>query len=243
MRYRLKLAYDGTQYHGWQIQPNGISVQEVIQTKLSQICNSPIEIMGCGRTDKGVHASEFYAHFDFEGQLPSSIVYKLNAMLPSDIVIEVCENVPDDFHVRFDATLREYHYHIDLKRNPCTQHDARYFPTQLDINLLNAAASRLIGTHDFRAFCKGLPPANNYRCTIFEAAWFAKNNQIIFRISANRFLRNMVRAIVGTSILVGTGKLSINEFETIISTGTRADAGNSVPAHGLFLTKVVYPEN
>jgi len=243
MRYRLKLAYDGTSYHGWQIQPNGISVQEVIQSKLSQICNTPIEITGCGRTDKGVHASDFYAHFDFEGQLPDSIVYKLNAMLPPDIVIEACETVAEDFHVRFDATLREYLYYIDLKRNPFTKQYAWYYPTPLDLNLLNLAAEKLLGTHDFRAFCKGLPPADNYRCTIFDAAWIAKNNQIILRISANRFLRNMVRAIVGTSILVGTNKISLEDFETIISTGTRADAGNSVPAHGLFLTKVLYPEN
>ncbi len=243
MRYRLKLAYDGTQYHGWQIQPNGISVQQVIQSKLSQICNQPIEIMGCGRTDKGVHASEFFAHFDFEGQLPDSIVYKLNAMLPSDIVIYNCESVTEAFHARFDATLREYHYYIDLNRNPFNKDFAWYYPTILDLELMNQAAERLMGTHDFRAFCKGLPPADNFRCTIFDAAWIAKNNQIIFRISANRLLRNMVRAVVGTSILVGTGKLTLEQFETIISSGTRADAGNSVPAHGLFLTKVVYPNN
>ncbi len=243
MRYRLKLAYDGTQYHGWQIQPNGISVQQVIQSKLSQICNQPIEIMGCGRTDKGVHASEFFAHFDFEGQLPDSIVYKLNAMLPSDIVIYNCESVTEAFHARFDATLREYHYYIDLNPNPFNKDFAWYYPTVLDLELINQAAEKLKGTHDFRAFCKGLPPADNYRCTIFDAAWIAKNNQIIFRISANRFLRNMVRAIVGTSILVGNGKLTLEQFETIISSGTRADAGNSVPAHGLFLTKVVYPKN
>ncbi len=243
MRYRLKLSYDGTNYHGWQIQPNGISVQEIIQQKLSQICNQPIEIMGCGRTDKGVHASEFYAHFDFEGQIPESIVYKLNAMLPSDIVIEACELVHGDFHVRFDAILREYHYHIDVKRNPFSHRFAWYYPTALDLDLMNKAAQLLIGTHDFRAFCKGLPPADNYRCNIFDAAWIAKENQIIFRISANRFLRNMVRAIVGTSILVGSKKISLENFESIISTGTRADAGNSVPAQGLFLSKVVYPES
>ncbi len=241
MRYRLDLSYDGTNYHGWQIQPNGISVQEVIKQKLSQICNQPIETMGCGRTDSGVHASEFSAHFDLEGSLPNSIVYKLNSMLPSDIVITNCEAVHNDFHARFDATLREYHYHLETKRNPFTDRYSWYFAAPLDLDVLNETAKTLLGTHDFRAFCKGLPPADNYRCNIFDAAWFAKDSQIIFRISANRFLRNMVRAIVGTSILVGTNKLSIEEFKQIIESGTRADAGNSVPAKGLFLTKVVYP--
>lgn len=241
MRYRLDLSYDGTNYHGWQIQPNGISVQEVIQKKLSQICNQPMEIMGCGRTDSGVHASEFTAHFDLDGNLPNSIVHKLNSMLPSDIAISNCTEVHNDFHARFDATFREYHYHLETQRNPFTDRYSWHFTAPLDLDLLNLAAKSLLGTHDFRAFCKGLPPADNYRCHIFDAAWFAKDSQIVFRISANRFLRNMVRAVVGTSILVGTNKLSLEEFKQIIESGTRADAGNSVPAKGLFLTKVVYP--
>ena len=241
MRYRLDLSYDGTNYHGWQIQPNGISVQEVLHQKLSQICNQPMETMGCGRTDSGVHASEYTAHFDFEGPLPTSIVYKLNSMLPPDIAISKCEAVHDDFHARFDATLREYHYHLETVRNPFTDRFSWHITKPLNIDLLNETAKQLIGTHDFKAFCKGLPPADNYRCNIFDASWFAKDSQIIFRISANRFLRNMVRAIVGTSILVGTNKLTIEEFKQIIENGTRADAGNSAPAKGLFLTKVVYP--
>ena len=241
MRYRLDLSYDGTDYHGWQIQPNEISVQAVIQQKLSQICNQPMEIWGCGRTDSGVHASEFTAHFELEGALPNLIVNKLNSMLPSDIVITNCEAVQDNFHARFDAILREYHYHIETKRNPFTDRYSWLFGTELDLDILNKTAKTLIGTHDFRAFCKGLPPADNYRCQIFDAEWFTKDSQIVFRISANRFLRNMVRALVGTSILVGTNKLTIEEFKQIIATGTRADAGNSVPAKGLTLTKVVYP--
>ena len=162
-------------------------------------------------------------------------------MLPSDIVIANCEAVQDNFHARFDAILREYHYHIETKRNPFNDRYSWLFGTPLDLDILNKTAKTLIGTHDFKAFCKGMPPADNYRCQIFEAEWFAKDSQIVFRISANRFLRNMVRALVGTSVLVGTNKLTIEEFKQIIVTGTRADAGNSVPAKGLTLTKVVYP--
>ncbi len=241
MRYRLDLSYDGTDFHGWQIQPNGITVQEVIQNKLSQICNQPIEIMGCGRTDTGVHASEYTAHFNFDLPLPESFVYKLNAMLPKSIAIKNCLQSHDDFHARFDATLREYQYFIETNPNPFTDRFSYSFTKKLDLTAMNQAAQILLGTNEFQAFCKGLPPADNYRCTVYEALWFEKGSQIIFKISASRFLRNMVRALVGTSILIGTGKMTVNEFETILKTGTRSDAGNSVAAKGLFLTKVVYP--
>lgn len=240
MRFRLDLSYDGTDFHGWQIQPNGITVQEVIQKKLSQICNHPIEIMGCGRTDTGVHASEYTAHFDFHSELPSSIEYKLNAVLPPSISIKKCELVADDFHARFDATLREYHYFIETSPNPFTHRYSHTFTKNLDIESMNKAAALLIGVNEFQAFCKGLPPADNYRCHVFEAIWFKEGTKIVFKISASRFLRNMVRALVGTSILVGTGKMTVQDFEKILKTGTRSDAGNSVAAKGLFLTKVKY---
>ena len=241
MRYRLDLSYDGTDFHGWQIQPNGITIQEVIQDKLSQICNQPIEIMGCGRTDTGVHASEYTAHFDYELTLPEAFVYKLNAMLPKSISIKNCVQTHDDFHARFDATLREYQYFIETNPNPFTDRFSYTFIKKLDLDAMNQAVKILIGTNEFQAFCKGLPPADNYRCHVYEAIWFEQGSQIIFKISASRFLRNMVRALVGTSILIGTGKMSVQEFETILKTGTRSDAGNSVAAKGLFLTKVVYP--
>jgi len=241
MRYRLDLSYDGTDFHGWQIQPNGITVQEVIQNKLSQICNQPIEIMGCGRTDTGVHALEYTAHFDYDLALADSFVYKLNAMLPKSISIENCLPTHDNFHARFDATLREYQYFIETNPNPFTDRFSYAFTKKLDLKSMNQAAQFLLGTNEFQAFCKGLPPADNYRCTVYEAFWFEKGSQIIFKISASRFLRNMVRALVGTSILIGTEKMTVKEFETILKTGTRSDAGNSVAAKGLFLTKVVYP--
>lgn len=241
MRYRLDLSYDGTDFHGWQIQPNGITIQEVIQNKLSQIFNQSIEIMGCGRTDTGVHASEYTAHFDYELALPDAFVYKLNAMLPKSISIKNCTQTHDEFHARFDATLREYQYFIETNPNPFTDRFSYTFIKKLDLDAMNQAATILLGTNEFQAFCKGLPPADNYRCTIYDAIWFEHGSQIIFKISASRFLRNMVRALVGTSILIGTGKMTVPEFETILKTGTRSDAGNSVAAKGLFLTKVVYP--
>lgn len=240
MRYRLDLAYDGTDFHGWQIQPNGISVQEVIQKSLSKILNSPIETLGCGRTDSGVHAKYFVAHFDFEGTMPESMVYKLNSILPNSVRIFDILPTHDEFHARFDAVSREYEYYIQIKSNPFTARYAWVFQTPLDIDSMNKACNLLIGEHEFKAFCKGLPSTDHYRCTVDAALWENRGDQLVFKISANRFLRNMVRAIVGTCVLVGLNKMSVDDFAELIKTGTRSDAGNSVPAQGLFLTKITY---
>ena len=241
-RYRLDLQYMGTNYCGWQIQPNGLTVQQVLQDKLSQLCNHPIEIVGCGRTDSGVHASYFVAHFDFHGKIPGDLPYRLNKMLPGDVAVFSCTSVDSKFHARFDATKRLYQYHIHFQKNVFKESTSWWNPllVDLDIELTNRAASTMIGIHPFSAFCKGDIPNNNPLCEVFSSQWMKTEDGLIFEISANRFLRNMVRATVGTLIDVGMNKMSFEDFQQLLLGGQRSDAGNSVPATGLFLTGIEY---
>ncbi len=248
-RFRLDLQYDGSNFHGWQIQQNAPSVQETIQNALSILLKEPIEIVGCGRTDTGVHAFYYSAHFDsFNLQINDSnqLIYRLNNLLPSSITILTCNAVNSEFHARFSAVKRGYKYFLETSKNPFNNQFSWFYPHELDIDRMNVAAKIMLGNHNFQSFCKGETPNNSYDCEVFTAMWTRNNsfgtmsNQLVFHIEANRFLRNMVRATVGTLLLVGRNKIDITEFERILSTKNRSNAGNSVPAKGLFLWSVEY---
>lgn len=242
MKYFIKLAYKGTDFHGWQSQPNADSVQERIEKALEILLRKPTEIVGCGRTDTGVHAKMYFAHFETETALLAiDFSYKLNALLPKTITIYDVFKVSDHAHARFDAISRSYEYHIALENNPFElettwQLNQRTF----DVNLMNEAAQKLLLHTDFKAFSKSKTDVKNYFCTISEAYWSLDQNRLVFHITANRFLRNMVRAIVGTLLKVGEGKLSVSEFEKVIESQNRSEAGLSVPAKGLFLSQIIY---
>ena len=241
MRYFIKLAYNGTNYHGWQYQPNASSVQETMNKAVSTILNTEINVMGAGRTDTGVHAKEMYAHFDFKKSFEiESVIHKLNSFLPKDITVYDIIPVPAAAHTRFDAVKRTYEYHINTFKDPFLQEQSWYFHQHLDIDLMNQAAQLLFDHTDFQCFSKVNTDVNTYDCTISEAHWSKENEKLIFTISANRFLRNMVRAIVGTLINIGLHKISLTDFDAIIKSKSRDKAGFSVPAHGLYLTKIEY---
>ncbi|MFD1602409.1 tRNA pseudouridine(38-40) synthase TruA [Flavobacterium artemisiae] len=241
MRYFIQFAYNGTHFHGWQIQPNASSVQETLNKAFSVLLNEPISIMGAGRTDTGVHATEMFGHFDTEKNLDVPVlVHKLNSYLPKDIAIFDIILVQDDAHCRFDAKKRTYEYHINTFKNPFLENLSWYMSQKLDLDLMNEAAQILFKHTDFQCFSKSNTDVNTYDCTIFEAYWKQENDKLIFTISANRFLRNMVRAIVGTLINIGLKKITLTDFEDIIASKNREKAGFSVPAHGLYLTKVNY---
>lgn len=242
MRYFIKLAYNGTNYHGWQSQPNASSVQETLNKAVSVVLNTKVNLTGAGRTDTGVHAKEMYAHFDFEPLFDiQNLIHKLNSYLPKDIVVYDIICVPDQAHARFDATKRTYEYHINTFKNAFSQNESWYFHQKLDLDLMNEASKILFNHIDFQCFSKVNTDVNTFDCTIFEAYWTRDTaNKLIFTISANRFLRNMVRAIVGTLINVGLHKITINDFNEIIKNKNRKKAGFSVPAHGLYLTKIEY---
>lgn len=245
MRYFLELSYKGTNYHGWQYQPNAISVQEKINDGLSKLLKVPINIMGAGRTDAGVHATQMFAHFDITQEFDKEVIlFKINSYLPDDIVIYRFIEVGDKAHTRFDATSRSYEYRIVIGRNPFLLETSwQFFHRTLNIEIMNEAAAILLEYKDFKCFSKSKTDVSTYNCNITNAQWILKNNNLTFHISADRFLRNMVRAIVGTLVNVGLGKTSIEEFKNIIESRDRKRAGLSVPAKGLFLTKIVYPNS
>ncbi|MBS3915414.1 MAG: tRNA pseudouridine(38-40) synthase TruA [Bacteroidetes bacterium] len=240
LRYRLNLCYRGTAYNGWQRQINAIGVQQVIEEKIEILFQNKVALTGCGRTDTGVHAKHFVAHFDSEKPLPDNFVFRLNGLLPRDIAVFDSAQTADSFHARFDAKSREYKYYIHFKKNPFLEGISWFRYGVLDFGMMNRAADMLIGQKEFICFCKGEAPNNNYVCDVTFAQWEFDENGAVFTIRANRFLRNMVRAIVGSLIEVGNGKLSVTEFEGILQNGTRSDAGESVPAKGLVLEEVVY---
>jgi tRNA pseudouridine38-40 synthase len=241
LRYFIKLAYNGTNYHGWQCQPNAVSVQETLNKAFSVVLNSEINLMGAGRTDTGVHAKEMYAHFDFETTFDyQNLVHKLNSYLPKDIVVYNITPVVNEAHARFDATKRTYEYHIHSFKDVFLQDQSWYFHQNLDLDLMNEASKLLFNHTDFQCFSKVNTDVNTFDCTIFEAYWTQGDQKLIFTISANRFLRNMVRAIVGTLVYVGLHKITLEDFNEIIKSKNRDKAGFSVPAHGLYLTKIDY---
>lgn len=242
MRYFLRLAYNGTAYHGWQVQPDMTTVQGVIQKSMSLLLRKEIEIVGAGRTDTGVHATEYFAHFDCEDLPVEDFIFRLNSLLPNDIAINNLYPMTEKAHARFDALLRSYTYTITTRKDPFLTGTAYYTWTKLDLNRMNKAAAILQTYHDFESFSKSNTDVNNYLCQIEEANWVQENHLLIFKITANRFLRNMVRAIVGTLINVGLGKQPPEQLHEIIASKNRSMAGVSVPAHGLSLTKITYPE-
>lgn len=243
-RYFIRLAFDGTQYHGWQIQENANTVQQEITAALSVIIKMPVEITGCGRTDTGVHASEFYAHFETETELSNTdkLVYKLNALLPDSIIVFFIKKVDAKLHARFSATKRTYKYFINKTRNPFNKSFEYVLHRDFDIEAMNTACKVLMKYSDFSCFSKSHTEVNNNICKITEAYWVYSGSQLVFTITANRFLRNMVRAIVGTMFEIGSEKIGLTEFRRILEKGNRSDAGASVPAMGLFLHKVTYPD-
>lgn len=241
MRYFIRFSYKGTNYHGWQYQPNASTVQETLTKALSVVLNSEIEIMGAGRTDTGVHARQMFGHFDFDEEIEiSTLIHKLNSFLPKDIAVADVIKVHEDAHARFDATKRTYEYHINTIKNVFLEELSWYYHQKLDVNLMNEAGSILLEYNDFQCFSKVHTDVNTFNCKITEAFWKQENNQLVFTISADRFLRNMVRAIVGTLVNVGLGKITLQDFSTIIESKDRGKAGFSVPAHGLYLTEIKY---
>ena len=243
MRYFIELSYNGKAYHGWQNQPNAISVQQVLEEALTRLLNTNVSIVGAGRTDAGVHASQMFAHFDLDIKVEQDLVYKLNSYLPKDIAIHDIVLVNDDAHARFDAIERTYIYKIALQKNVFNYDYAFLHQLPLDIDKMNLACNILLQYNNFQCFSKSNTDVKTYHCKINKAKWIKINDELIFEISADRFLRNMVRAIVGTLINIGIHKIEVEELHAIIQSKSRSEAGFSVPAHGLYLTKVVYPKS
>ena len=242
MRYFITFSYDGTAYHGWQIQPHSVSVQEEIQKALSTLLRRPMEVVGAGRTDTGVHARKMFAHFDSEYELECpQLVYKLNKLLPRDIAVQQVERVADDMHARFSAKSRTYHYYVHLDKNPFLRSYSWQVYGNPDFELMNRAAAVLMEYTDFTSFSKVNTDTKTNDCTITEAHWDrVADGQWRFTITANRFLRNMVRAIVGTLIEVGRGRMTIEQLRQVIEAKDRCRAGDSVPGNALFLVDVKY---
>jgi tRNA pseudouridine38-40 synthase len=241
-RYFIKLAYKGTNYHGWQIQENAHTVQAELNEKMTLMLAESINLVGCGRTDTGVHAREFYAHFEISRE-PNDLrelAFRLNGFLPDDIVIYEIFKVSPDFHARFDAKSRTYKYYLSRQKNPFLTGQSFYYHGDLDIVKMNMACIILFDYNDFTSFSKLHTQTKTNNCKILEARWEEIGRELVFTIRADRFLRNMVRAIVGTMIEIGSGKLGVEDMKRIIEAKDRSDAGFSVPAEGLFLEKVDY---
>ena len=244
-RFFLHLAYDGTAYHGWQQQPNALTVQQVIQESLSLVLSRSVQITGAGRTDSGVHARNYYAHFDtdivFSPQELTLLVYRLNRILPKDISIFSAFQVDPDVHARFSASSRTYRYYISRNKDPFSQLYAWQYNGVLNVDAMNASADKLLLHNDFTCFSKSGSDNTTNLCTIEESYLEQQGHMLVYHVKANRFLRNMVRAIMGTLMDVGKGKIDDGRFDEILKHGTRSDAGESVPAKGLFLEKIDYP--
>ena len=242
-RYFIEIMFDGTAYHGWQVQPNSSTVQEQINQAISTVLGEDINVVGAGRTDTGVHAKQMFAHFDssisFDGK---DLIYKLNSFLKNDISVLRVFEVDDSAHSRFDAVSRKYEYLIHANKNPFLINKSWYFHRKLDVDLMNEASKLLLNYTDFTSFSKLHTQTKTNNCSVKMAVWEKVNDTLVFSIEADRFLRNMVRAIVGTLVTVGEKKISIEEFVEIIESKNRSKAGASVPAHGLYLVSVKYPK-
>lgn len=249
MRYFITLSFDGARYHGWQIQPNGPSIQEKLQWALSTLLREDIQVTGAGRTDAGVHARMMVAHFDFSGEWEGQrqmldciqLAYKLNRLLPQDIAVQKVEHVSNDMHARFSAIARTYHYYIHTVKDPFLRTTSCELHYPLDFDKMNEAAALLLTYDDFGAFCKAHADVKTTLCKVTVAQWHQTSpTSWYFEITANRFLRNMVRAVVGTLVDVGRGRLSIDDFRKVVEGKRRTEAGESMPAHALFLEDVQY---
>ncbi|MGB4773686.1 MAG: tRNA pseudouridine(38-40) synthase TruA [Daejeonella sp.] len=242
-RLFIEISYDGTAYHGWQIQENSVSVQELVNQALSTVLRQPVETVGCGRTDTGVHAKQLYAHFDISEENifeNPQLIIRINSILPPHIAIKRIIEVPQNAHARFDAISRSYEYHIHFNKDPFKHNLSWLLHTHPDVELMNEAAKILLSYQDFSCFSKSNTQTMTNNCTISKAEWVEENNGLVFHITADRFLRNMVRAIVGTLLKVGKHEINPEEIRQIIESKNRSNAGVSVPACGLYLTKVVY---
>jgi tRNA pseudouridine38-40 synthase len=241
-RYFISLSYDGTDFHGWQIQPNARNVQEEIESALSKLhAKQTIEVVGCGRTDAGVHAQHYFLHTDLPRSWDTQqLIFKLNRMTPPDIGFKKAWEVSSALHARFDASKRTYRYFIHQNKNPFVRQGSWHLENPLQIASMNEAAQYLLGTQDFSSFAKAHTDVKTNICEVFHAQWQVNNNGIYFEISANRFLRNMVRAIVGTLVEVGLGKIKASDLPRIIAAQDRSEAFVSVPAQGLFLWEITY---
>jgi tRNA pseudouridine38-40 synthase len=246
LRYFIFISYKGTSYHGWQVQPNSVTVQKILDGALSTILSEKISTVGAGRTDTGVHALVFCAHFDSGSDKPDdpeNLIRKLNSFLPKDISVSSIRKVKPDANARFTALSRTYKYFISRKKDPFSEDSSWYLHGEIDVQSMNNAADLLLKYSDFTSFSKLHTDVKTNNCKIYQAGWELKGNQLIFTIKADRFLRNMVRAIVGTMIEIGTGKIDLQEFENIIREKERSRAGKSALAKGLFLVDIEYPED
>ena len=242
MRYFVEASFLGTKYVGWQRQPNGLSVQEVIERSISTVLRNEIEIMGCGRTDSGVHAQQYFFHFDTDEQLPEGFMFKLNRFMPDDIAFYDVRGVADDMHARFSATSRSYKYYLSLRKDPLRQHishEYRY-PDALDFDLMNEAGEVLKAHKEFKTFCKQGSDTPHYLCDLTKAYWSHDQHSATFEISANRFLRGMVRLIVGMMLQVRRHQLSLTELHKALEDQVQLKKSESAPAHGLHLTRIEY---
>lgn len=240
MRYFITFSYDGTAYHGWQVQPGADTVQARLEAALSTILRQPVGVVGAGRTDAGVHARMMVAHFDFPA-IPDDLAYKLNRLLPRDIAVGGIRPVADTMHARFSATKRTYHYYLHTAKDPFARHYSWRCPYPLDFRAMNEAAALLPYYSDFAAFCKSHTDVKTTICRVGEARWEQLGpTQWRFVISADRFLRNMVRAVVGTLIEVGRGRMSLDGFRGVVEGRNRCNAGESMPANALALVGVEY---
>lgn len=243
MRYFIEIAFHGAAYAGWQKQPYGITVQSVVEKALYTVFQNEVACVGAGRTDAGVHASFFIAHFDVEEDLDEGqFIFKMNQLLPHDVSVRDVYAVNADAHARFDAVSRTYEYYVTQQKDPFRLDRATYIKKLLSVDLMNQAAEVLMDFTNFKCFSKVHTQVHTYNCSIKKAFWEQKEHLLIFKIQADRFLRNMVRAIVGTLIEVGLRKRSIDELRQVIKSENRSEAGKSMPAHALFLTDIAYPE-
>lgn len=244
VRYYLKLSYLGTNYHGWQKQLDKISVQSQINHALGTALQENIDVVGAGRTDTGVHASGYIAHFDSDQKIIDykKLIFKLNRILPKDIAVHEIKKVKDDFHARFDAISRTYEYSIVQFKDPFSLGRSYFVINELDVEAMQKASNLLFNHKNFKSFSKVKTDVYTFDCEIKKAIWHQRGHLLVFEISANRFLRNMVRAIVGTLIEVGLQKISVNDFNDIILAQDRSRAGKSVPAHALVLKDIEYPK-
>lgn len=242
MRYFVDFSYDGAPYHGWQAQPNASSVQETLAAAFSLLLATPISLMGAGRTDAGVHAKKMIAHFDSPVAVDSEhLVARLNGFLPASIAVRAIREVSETAHARFDASSRTYEYWVHTQKDPFLESASHFVHSPLDLDAMNTAAQQLLLHTDFECFSKSNSDVHTFLCELYQAEWKQQGNQLIFTISANRFLRNMVRAIVGTLVEVGTGKKNPADITAILASKSRTAAGPSVPAKGLYLTEITYP--
>lgn len=243
MNYCFQISYDGTNYSGWQIQKNAFTIQEEIQSALQTITQTSHSIVGCGRTDSGVHARDFYFNVKSNEEWTAEVLHKLNSICSHSIAFKKMWLVPDEFNSRFDAIARTYKYEIHTQKDPFLDAYSLWFRYDLQIEAMNEACKYLLGTQDFECFSKVKTEVNNFMCTIEDAQFDHNGHQLTFTITANRFLRNMVRAIMGTLLEIGTGQKTSDQMISIINSKDRAMAGRSVEAKGLFLDKITYDKS